>query len=289
MVAQRRALVVAAEQAAALQFRHDEIDEIGERAGEIRRQDVEPVGRALDEPFLERVGDPLRRAAHAPSGRAPPRSGCRGRAASCSRAAPSRRARWEGPAALGPAAAAAPARRADGRTRRSRSGWRPGSRRWSGVSQLCSFASFSRASASLSPMIGITPGSTASSSGRAAVFRHAALQVGIGGLGRLQLLHHREHDVGGARRQLQSRRRAAGLDDDRMALRAARHVDRALDLEEPALVVERAHLAGIDVTAGRLVGDDRAVVPAIPQPADDIDELVGALVAQLVLDVLVAG
>src|SRR5581483_10872816 len=43
MVAQGGAAVVAAEQPAALQFRHDEIDEIGEGAGEIGRQDVEPV------------------------------------------------------------------------------------------------------------------------------------------------------------------------------------------------------------------------------------------------------
>ena len=57
MVAQGRALVVAAEQAAALQFRHHQIDKIGERAGEIGRQDVETVGRALDEPFFQRVGD----------------------------------------------------------------------------------------------------------------------------------------------------------------------------------------------------------------------------------------
>src|SRR5260370_41048250 len=73
-----------------------------------------------------------------------------------------------------------------------------------------------------------------------------------------------------------------------MALRAARDVDRPLDLEEPALVVERAHLARVDVATARPVGDDRIVVPAIPQPSDDIDELVGDLVAQLVLHVPLA-
>ena len=72
-----------------------------------------------------------------------------------------------------------------------------------------------------------------------------------------------------------------------MALRAARHVERPAHLEEPAVVVQRAHLVGIDVPAGGLVGDDRAVLPAIPQPADDIDEFVGARVAQFVLDVFV--
>ncbi len=73
-----------------------------------------------------------------------------------------------------------------------------------------------------------------------------------------------------------------------MALRRARHVDRPGHLEEPALVVERMHLRRVDKAAGRLVGDDRVVVPAIPQPLDDIDEFVGPLVAQLVLHVRVA-
>src|SRR5437763_1334821 len=41
MVAQGGARVVAAEQPAALQFRHDEIDEFVEGAGKMRRQDVE--------------------------------------------------------------------------------------------------------------------------------------------------------------------------------------------------------------------------------------------------------
>ena len=57
MVAQGCALIVAPEQAAALQFRHDAIDELREGAGEMRRQDVEPIGRALDEPFFQGVGD----------------------------------------------------------------------------------------------------------------------------------------------------------------------------------------------------------------------------------------
>ncbi len=58
MVAQGGPLVLAAVEAAALQFGHDEIDKIGKAAGEIGRQDVEPVGRALDKPFFEGVGDP---------------------------------------------------------------------------------------------------------------------------------------------------------------------------------------------------------------------------------------
>ena len=66
MVAQRRAVVLAAEQAALLQDRHHEIDEIVEAFGEVGRHDVEAIGGALLEPVLQRVGDRLRRAAQHP-------------------------------------------------------------------------------------------------------------------------------------------------------------------------------------------------------------------------------
>ena len=51
MVAQSLALVVAAEEAAVLEFRHDEVDKIGECARKIGRQYVVTVGGALDEPL----------------------------------------------------------------------------------------------------------------------------------------------------------------------------------------------------------------------------------------------
>ena len=124
--------------------------------------------------------------------------------------------------------------------------------------------------------------------GRPPVFRHPPFEVGIGLSGRLHLLHDREHHVGGACRQFETGRRAAGLDDDRATLGAARHVQGPLDLEEAPLVVQRTDLVRVDIAAGLLVGDDRSVVPAIPQTRDDIDELVGAFIAQLVFEVLVA-
>ena len=129
------------------------------------------------------------------------------------------------------------------------------------------------------------PGQDCERLGRAAVFCHAPLQSGIGGLGALQFLHHRKDHIGGARRELEPRGRAAGLDDDRVALRRARDVDRPRDLEEPPLVVQRPDPRWVDVDARALVGDDRAVVPAIPQPAHDIDEFVRHLVAQIVVHV----
>ena len=100
-----------------------------------------------------------------------------------------------------------------------------------GVSQLCRRSSCSFACSSVSPMIGITPGRIGSVVRRAAMLDHALLQAVVGGLGRgLVAVDHGEHQVGRAGRELLPGRRAAGLDDDRMALRPALDVERAFDL-----------------------------------------------------------
>jgi hypothetical protein len=54
MVAQSRALVFGAKQAAPLQFRHDMPNEIVESAREIWRHDVEAVCGAAIKPLLQR-------------------------------------------------------------------------------------------------------------------------------------------------------------------------------------------------------------------------------------------
>src|SRR5271169_2214585 len=66
MVAQCRALVVAAQEVAALQFRHDQVYKIGECAREIGRQYVVTVGGTLYEPLFKGVGNPSRGAADHP-------------------------------------------------------------------------------------------------------------------------------------------------------------------------------------------------------------------------------
>ena len=57
MVAQSLALVVAAEEAAVLEFRHDQVDKIGECAREIGRQYIVTVGGALGEPLFKGVSN----------------------------------------------------------------------------------------------------------------------------------------------------------------------------------------------------------------------------------------
>ena len=107
----------------------------------------------------------------------------------------------------------------------------------------------------------------------AAVFGHPLLERVVVGLRELGVaVDHGENHVGDPRRQFLTGRRAAGLDDDRMALRAALDVERPLDRKESSFVIELADLALVEELAGLLVGDDRAVVPGIPKAAHDIDE-----------------
>jgi hypothetical protein len=63
------------------------------------------------------------------------------------------------------------------------------------------------------------------------------------------------------------------------AVRAA-DIERPLDLEEAAGMIDRPELLRVDVDAGLPVGDQRVIRPGIPQLGDDLDELAGPLVAQ---------
>src|SRR5947208_13101952 len=68
-----------------------------------------------------------------------------------------------------------------------------------------------------------------------------------------------------------------------MALRRPLDVERTLHRIEPPLVVERPDLRLVEIDARGLVGDDRAVVPGIPETTHHVDELRRDLVAQVVL------
>ena len=109
-------------------------------------------------------------------------------------------------------------------------------------------------------------------SGRAAVFRRAALDVGVESAGGVEILLHGEDDLGGFRRQLAAVIGLARLHDHRMALRRALDHQRAAHREMPALVVEEMHLGGVEIHAARLVGDDGVVLEAVPQPEHDLRE-----------------
>jgi hypothetical protein len=80
----------------------------------------------------------------------------------------------------------------------------------------------------------------------------------------------------------------AGLNDDGAALRGTRHGERATRAKKPAVVIKAVHLLRAGEQTARLVLDDRVVLPAVPLPEHHFHELVGPIVAQVVLDHLLA-
>src|SRR5262249_20371250 len=78
--------------------------------------------------------------------------------------------------------------------------------------------------------------------------------------------------------------RAARLDQQRLAGGRPLHVERPAYLKVLSLVLERMHLGAIDEDTRLPVAHDGAFVPAMPQPADNVDELARNLVALVVLD-----
>ena len=111
---------------------------------------------------------------------------------------------------------------------------------------------------------------------RRSAARTSSIQRGdVGRVGRRD-----EHDVGRAGGELERDRRVGERGDHRLALRRAGHDRRALDAEEAALEVDVVQLVAVDEAAGGDVLDDGVVLPAVPQPADDLDG-VGRLVEQV--------
>src|SRR5262245_37106187 len=68
-----------------------------------------------------------------------------------------------------------------------------------------------------------------------------------------------------------------------MTLRASLNIERPLDREEPAFVIEPPDPALVEEFSGLLIGENRAVLPSIPKTAHDVDELFRDLVAVVML------
>src|SRR5262245_15107183 len=116
----------------------------------------------------------------------------------------------------------------------------------------------------------------------AAVFRHPPFDVGVVGARALSRAGYRVDDVGGGGAQLAPLFRSAGLHDHRMALWHARDIERTAHLEEPALVIQHMHPRFVEIAASRLVEQKGAIVPAVPQSLDHLDELGGTGVTRVV-------
>ena len=83
-------------------------------------------------------------------------------------------------------------------------------------------------------------------------------------------------------------RRGAGVHDRRVHLRRARDVERALDAQLRTGERRGAEPRGSMSVPGDRVRDPRVVVPRLPQTPQHLDELLGAVVARLVVGVRVA-
>ena len=142
-----------------------------------------------------------------------------------------------------------------------------------------SSANIACASASVRPTTGMTPGITSTSSGVPAEACDLRLERLVEGLRLRRVVLRGEHHVGDARGQRLAGTGGAGLDQHRMALRRARHVQRALDGEILALEVGDVEAARPHELAGLLVADEGAVVPAVPQQPAGFDEFLGHRVA----------
>ena len=124
---------------------------------------------------------------------------------------------------------------------------------------------------------GRRPGRRARAPGRAACLRTVDLghdPAGVIGVGR-----RHEADVGGRGDELIGHRPVAESGDDRLPLRRPRGDRRPLDAEVVAREVDVMQPLAVDEPAGGGVADLGVVVPAVPEPPDDLD-VVGRLVEQ---------
>src|SRR5579863_9640199 len=123
--------------------------------------------------------------------------------------------------------------------------------------------------------------------GVAAQGRGARLDVRVVLAGGLEGLAGGEDAFGDAGGQRPAFLRHAGLEDDRLPLLGPREVQGTGDLEVLADVVKRVQLAPVEEDAGLDVGGEGVVLVGVPEPARDLDELLGPPVPGGVVEVLV--
>ncbi|NCL72685.1 hypothetical protein AIIKEEIJ_00120 [Rhodococcus sp. YH1] len=119
----------------------------------------------------------------------------------------------------------------------------------------------------------------------APVLREAALDVGVEGVALLEGAVAGEDGVGLGGAEFAALVRVAGLQEHRVSLRAAWHLEPPGDVELRGVDVERSDV-GIRREDAVFAVDDRCSgAPAVPQPPGDVDDLVGADVALRVVEI----
>ena len=105
----------------------------------------------------------------------------------------------------------------------------------------------------------------------------------IGARPELQVGVDREDDLGPAHRERPPAPALPGLDDHRTALWRRGHGERSAGAEVPAAMVEAAHLRWIREHPAHLVEHDGVRLPRLPVREHHLHELVGAVVARVVV------
>src|SRR5262249_58717871 len=124
--------------------------------------------------------------------------------------------------------------------------------------------------------------------GVAAAGRHLRLELGIVALGDGDVRVDDEDQLAPLRPETFAATALARLDDDGTALRRAWHGERPARAKKTTLVIEATDLLRPGEKARRLVLHDGVVFPAIPMAEHYLHEFVGAIVAQVMLDHLLA-
>jgi hypothetical protein len=96
------------------------------------------------------------------------------------------------------------------------------------------------------------------------------------------------YSTSGRRGDLPPLVRGAGLHQHGTALRIAGDVQRAAHLEVFSAVVEGVHFGFVEEDFLGAVVDECVVFPTVPQPGDDLDEFLGALIAGVVVEMFLA-
>ena len=128
-------------------------------------------------------------------------------------------------------------------------------------------------------------GTDANGGGIAAGVGDAVLLIGVVAARDLDAGVAGEDQFGPARGEFAAASRRPGLDDDRPALRGARHRQRAARGEELADVSQLVHLGRVGELTGHPVVQDGLVLPGVPQAGHHVQELVGAVVPFVVAEV----
>jgi len=114
--------------------------------------------------------------------------------------------------------------------------------------------------------------------------RHLRFELRVVALAGFDIGIDDENHLAPARAEQFAAAARSGLDNDRMALRRARHRERSARAEKVALIVEAVNLVRLGEQARGLVLNDGVVIPSVPVPEHDLHEFVGAVVAQIVAD-----